>query len=330
MTKRHVPALHAIILVVMVGLTGPAQAQDWWWRAGAASRPDFTATVKACAKLPDHADGVDMIGCGISSILVGRNALARDYFLVVADDDARHCVQDIIVSMPNAAPERVIMGAYCSTKLGDFTSARRLLASLARTPSTNYVGNVGRFDDFRVAVLAHAINGEGNAEKAIDIIREQSRHGNSDILNAELFEIYVEDERQVELLNWWGQLKSSDISDPVLRAICEAQVALVRDSPSAATRVLDGVSITPHQDGYKTLAVARYRVAHLNAGAGNSVDGSEKTNMSSSLTMGPQYYHDETDSELSFGLISARGVNFYIDKAKLNRPGVALPTGYFF
>ena len=143
-------------------------------------------------------------------------------------------------------------------------------------------------------------------------------------------EIYVEDGRRDELLSWWNSLKSSTFSDPSLFALCKAQIALILGSPEAAHRALDSVPNDSHQDGEKALKVAHYRVNQLHGVDEKAADGDGQARMDSSLTMAQGYYHDSVSSSLSVLGINARGVNFNIDKDKLNRPGVALPIGFFY
>jgi hypothetical protein len=178
------------------------------------------------------------------------------------------------------------------------------------------------------------MNGEGQSEKAINLIKKHSQFTSSDILREGLSEIYVQDERRNELLEWWNSLKSSAFSDRSLGALFEAQIALIQGSPEAASRALDTVLNGPYQDGSKALVVAKYEINQLRGVTEENADGNDQARMESTMSMRNKSasYQDRVTSTLKFGPlgIDARGVNFNIPKEKLNRPGVALPIGYFY
>jgi hypothetical protein len=311
-----------------------AHADGNWWRTPATAAMDSAETLKACAALPAKAEGVDRVGCAITAILAGRTSLARDLFLQVSDADARSCVKQISLPATNPPPTLALMVAYCKARLGGFSESRRLLATLkAPSGDSDMVNIAPQFEAFRIAVLAHDLNGEGEAGKAIALVKHHPQFPSSDILQAELFEIYVEDERRDELIAWWTSLKSAASSDASLRALYEAQIALIRGAPDEASRVLKAVpEAAAQQDGAKALEVARYRVARRSGD--KSTTGHDAGRMSDQVIIAPNYQNTSSTSQFSVGLgpfsVNARGVNFNIDSNKLNRPGVALPIGFFY
>ncbi len=221
-----------------------------------------------------------------------------------------------------------LMAAYCTAKVGSFADSRRSLE--ITQPLVSDADTVLRFEAFRTAILAQATNGDGDADHAISLIRQHPLFGRSDILKAELFEIYVEDERWNELLAWWNDTAPGPFDDQSLRAICEAEIDLIRGSAAAAQHVLEAVPIKASQDGAKSLEVARYRVAHRNGAESSTAAQSSNGRMSDTMIATPNSITTQTMSQLSLPFISARGVNFNIDKDKLNRPGDALPVGFFY
>jgi hypothetical protein len=310
-------------------------AEGRWWAATGPADLNLSGAIEACAALPAETRGVDRIGCAITAILVGRTALARDYFLLVTDADARDCIRETSASARNVPPALVLLVAYCKTRAGSFADGRRSLE-----PLQSVAGRVGAtdtpplFEAFRIAVLARAMNGEGEWDKAVQLIRQHPQFPHSDILRSELFAIYVEDERREELLAWWDGLRSSAFPDPSLRALFEAQVALLRGSPEAASRALDAVPNDPNRDGSKALTVAKYRVDRLRGVPEKdpAVNDQGRSVISTKIEAGPGFNSQQssTDVSLGIGLIKGRGVNFNIDKRKLTRPGVALPLGFFY
>lgn len=331
MTKASTFAFAAIIGGALFGLSTTAYADAKWWRAPATAL-DLPGAVQTCAALPDKPEGIDRIGCAITAILAGRTALARDQFLLVTDTEARDCVKQLAGTTRSAPQALTLMLAYCKAKLGSFADSRRLLATL-KAPDDFAADTALRFEAFRVAILAHAVNGEGETDKAISLIKRHPQFPGSDILRATLFEIYVEDERRGELIAWWNTMKSGTFADASFRALCEAQIALVRGSPVQAQHVLADVHPAAQEDGSKALEVARFRVAQR-TGHGKPASGPDKGRMSETLTAGPGYLNTNTMSQVGAGVgpffVGARGVNFNIDNSKLNRPGVALPIGFFY